>query len=98
MGCRRLGHTGLQYFMRTIICLLLICFGAGAGESTLDSQRQQALSLYKHLDMYLRPLFGCPTKTVTFEPSDCHAEQSTVDYASYSKAREAAKRLFQFRD
>jgi hypothetical protein len=63
----------------------------------LDEQRQKAVAFDHPWGLYVRRLFGCPDQG-EMNPETCNLTLGQIDYAEFRKARELAKKLFDFRD
>ena len=82
---------------RRFLLLLLIPACSRAQLEQDDTLRRQAVEFDKHWGLYLRNLFGCePTGPTTEET--CDPSRGYIDYASFSKARDLAKKIFQLRE
>jgi hypothetical protein len=77
------------------IAYLLLCPAPALANRAASAQR--AVAFDTQWNRYVRRMFGCPE----FGPTDettCRPSLGAVDYASYRKARELAKPLFDLRD
>lgn len=65
-----------------------------------DDMRARLLAFHKPYDKFLRSFIGCPAitpekmKADSMELVECEASLSVMDFKSFERAREAAKKLF----
>lgn len=79
---------------RSLLARLPVAF---AERRSLDDQRDKAIAFDLHWNLYIRRLFGCPDAG-ELSTDTCHVPTGTTDYREFSKAREAAKKLFDLKD
>jgi hypothetical protein len=73
--------------------LILILLPLFAQSPELDDLKTRVWNFEKHYDIFVRKLYGCPL-TGPATKDNCLYKNSTVDYAAFTKAQAAAKKLF----
>jgi hypothetical protein len=58
-----------------------------------DTLERRSIAFEVPWNSFIRKLFGCPLDGST-TPAACHFERASIDYSSFRKACEGAKRLW----
>lgn len=80
-----------------------VLFTAAAAATTRaqtvdDEQVRQWLDLHHIWFVFLAKYFGCPKDQTQFEINECRNARGNMDYSSFNKARELAKKIFELEE
>ncbi len=62
-----------------------------------DDLRAKVIEFERAWDIFVRKLFGCRLEG-ELSAETCDVAEGTVDYAAFSRARRAARKLFELKD
>lgn len=79
--------------------LLALVFAPRAHSRTQDDFQRLAVEFERYWSPFVRELFGCSLdETVPMTQETCERGRAVVNYAAYTRARKAAKEMFDFTD
>lgn len=94
-------HLGIQseiamkYLSRRALFAGVLCVPVGmlAAQEIPDDFKDSAMALERPWNLFIRKLFGCPTPVGDTSKETC-TKPGEIDVASFTRAGEAAKKLF----